>query len=160
MPNEELHRVLERYESKVRTYFARRVRDGHHVEDLVQDVMCAIIEAYPRYRGDASVATWVYAICSHQLGSFYRNRDRAGRLFSRLIDAGHTGATRAVEDDLTVLTLDVAYERLPADMKKLFVDRYRNGLSVTEISESYQRAEGTIKYQLYLLRIEIRRILG
>ena len=160
MPKETLYRVLERYEPKVRTYFARRVRDAQNVEDLVQETMCAVIEAFPRYRGDASVATWVYAICSNQLGSFYRNRDRRSRLFERLILNGDSGIVDTPDADLIKLTLEVAYERLPEAMKRLFEDRYKSGMSVCEIAESQQRAEGTIKYQLYLLRIEIRRILG
>lgn len=53
---------------------ARRVlRDNDLAEDLVQDTLVAVIEQFPRYRGDASLETWATAILKHKVADWYRS---------------------------------------------------------------------------------------
>jgi RNA polymerase sigma-70 factor, ECF subfamily len=46
---------------------------GQDLDDLQQDVLVAILEAENRFRGEAAIGTWVYAICRN-LASKYRRR--------------------------------------------------------------------------------------
>jgi RNA polymerase sigma-70 factor (ECF subfamily) len=159
-PDSELTRIVSEHEPRVRSFFRRRVRNAHDAEDLAQEAMCAVIDAYPRFRGDSNVTTWVYAICSNQLFNHYRGRDRRQRLSVRLRSNGADAAEAAEDRRIRLLALDVAAERLPGHMHRLFTMHYREGRSVREIAEDTDTPEGTVKYHLYILRAQLRRILG
>ncbi len=160
MPDSELRTILSEYEPKVRSYFGRRMRHSHDIEDLVQETMCAIIEGYNRFQGKSAVSTWVYAICSHQLGSFHRRERRDTDLLKRLFASVDPRTAGEDSPEFRALIIDVAYDRLQKTMKKLFEDRYRKGLTIKQIAKEYGQPEGTVKYRHYMLRIELRRILG
>jgi RNA polymerase sigma-70 factor (ECF subfamily) len=58
---------------------ARLVGPGAHAEDLLQETFAAAIEAFPRFRGEASVRTWLHRIAvnvaGHELRHPRRRRD-------------------------------------------------------------------------------------
>ena len=58
------------------------------------------------------------------------------------------------------LLIDVAFERLPAWMRRIFTERYRNDRAVKDIAGMLEIAEGTVKYRLFQIRNELKRILG
>ena len=149
----ELIRIVLSHESVVRRFFDRKAGSIEDAEDLVQDVMCAIIEAYPRFRGTSSVTTWVYGICKNILYSHWSKRKRSFRLLRRIQenDTGPVGHDS--------FYLHWAYERLHPSDRRLFTEYYRNGRKIREIAESAGKPEGTVKYQLYQLRRELKYIL-
>ena len=160
MSGYEIERIVAEYEVLIRTYFRRRVKNVHDVEDLVQEAMCAIISGFPRFRGDSSVATWIYAICGNLYSSFRRGDKRASRLFIRLTSnerGKYSDESERIDRDLLI---DVAIDRLPGSMRRLFTERYRNDRSIKEIAATLELAEGTVKYRLFQIRNELRSILG
>ena len=153
MNREELRRIILTHESMIRRFFDRKVDLREDVEDLVQDTMCAIIEAYPRFEKRSSLTTWVYGICRHILYSHWYNRKRGLNLLRRIQE---NGSQRTTHDSFSVLW---AYERLAPSLRRLFTDYYRCGMKIREIAQSSGKPEGTVKYQLYQLRRELKRIL-
>lgn len=146
--------IIHSYENRVRRFFRRHVAQEDDVDDLTQDVLCAILSGYERFRGGSSVSTWVYAICKNQLYSFYHRTSRSKQLVSRLSHLPR------VEDDSLIGLLELSFDRLRPDQRKLYNDFYRYRMTIKEIAAGTGRPEGTIKYLLYELRKDLAVIMG
>ena len=66
----------------------------------------------------------------------------------------------AEPDPIDHLAMELALESMSPLHRKLYDLYYRMGYSVREISSLTGRPEGTVKYELYLLRAAMRRRLG
>ena len=144
--------LLDTFAGTIQQFFSSRVSPIEDVEDLTQDVCCAIIESYDRFTGGSSPSTWVYAICKNHLFKYYRKKRRSHETIARLIDL----YPLAIEHDVRIL--EGVRDRLPSRQQTLFTDFYRNRKSIREIAAQMNKPEGTIKYLLHVLRRDIRRL--
>ena len=159
------------YAGLVRVFFERRCANREDAEDLVQEALCAIIAAAPRFRGDSQVSTWVYAICrntwSGWLSRTAAERAKAEALGRELAAARQRGegcATLdgpgpAVDPDIGV-DLAAALGSLRASERRLYGLYYAEGRTVREIARILDRPEGTVKYLLSGLRARLRELLS
>jgi RNA polymerase sigma-70 factor, ECF subfamily len=146
--------IIHLYEHRIRRFFRRHVAQEDDVLDLTQDVVCAILSGYERFRGASAVSTWVYGICKNQLYSFYHRSNRSKQLVSRL------SRLPAVEDDSLIGLLELSFDRLRPDQRKLYNDFYRYRMTIKEIAAESGRPEGTIKYLLHELRKDLASVMG
>lgn len=61
--------ILQLYQThrqEVFRYLAGLTRNADLAEELVSETFCAALTALPRYRGDADVKTWLFAIARHK----------------------------------------------------------------------------------------------
>jgi RNA polymerase sigma-70 factor (ECF subfamily) len=65
---------------------ARLVRDPADVEDLLQSTLAAAIAAFPRFRADASVKTWLFRIATCQVQDHWRSPSRRRRVALELVE--------------------------------------------------------------------------
>ena len=142
------------YEGKIRRFFSRHLIQEEDVEDLTQEVVCAIFAGYRRFRGSSAISTWIYAICRNQLYTFYRRKDRSQKLFSKLLTE-----TPSRDESLLGL-LELSFDRLRPDQRKLYNEYYRFRKSVREVAHELGKPEGTVKFLLYELRKDLAQILG
>jgi RNA polymerase sigma factor (sigma-70 family) len=147
-----LKKLVLAHEPLVRRFFSRKIKEINDLEDLVQDTLCAVLEAYPRFSGRSSVTTWVYGICRNVLYNYYYRNDHSRKLIRR-IQSNH-----ADDSPSNLFYLHWARDRLDPAQKKLFNNFYRDAMSIKEISFHYGIPEGTVKYRLYRLRQELKRI--
>lgn len=154
MDGRELAHIVYSYEGKIRLFFLRHLAQEEDIEDLTQEVVCAIFAGYKHFRRSSSLSTWIYAICRNQLYTFYRRKDRSQKLFSKL-----SRETPSRDDSLLGL-LELSFDRLRPDQRKLYNDYYRFRKSVREVADELGKPEGTVKYLLYELRKDLALILG
>ena len=146
------------FEGLVRNFFRRRVADPDDAEDLAQEALCALIESWPRFRGDAAPSTWVWAICRNVMSRQLVTRRRRERAFARLAAEGEEPRRAAKEERLRDAGFIVDALR-PAE-RLLYECHYSRGLPIREISLLLERPEGTIKYQLFMLRRRVRQVFA
>lgn len=144
----------------VRSFFARRCASAEDAEDLAQEALCAIVEALPRFRGASAPSTWVWAICRHVLARHFRTAALRARTAAMLETEAR--AEDEARDDVReeLLALKSALEQLgPGDLL-LYRCVHERGMSIHEAARLLGRPEGTIKYQLHILRSRMRAILS
>jgi RNA polymerase sigma factor (sigma-70 family) len=151
-------RVIADHERLVRSFFGRRCTCPEDAEDLAQETLCAIVDAFSRFRGDSSPSTWVWAICRNVYSHYLYTRRRRERVIAELAAAPSRETTGADDEDRREIALLVESLR-PAE-RFLYECHYRLGLPVKETARLLEKPEGTVKYQLYLLRQRVRMMLS
>lgn len=68
--------LYERYKNAVYVFVIRSVGRTEDAEDMVQEVFCRAWRAIPRFRGDAKLLTWLYAIAANLIKEHYRSAAR------------------------------------------------------------------------------------
>jgi RNA polymerase sigma-70 factor (ECF subfamily) len=67
---------LESHGSALYSFALLHVRDSHRAEDLVQETLLAALKGRERYRGNASVRTWLTGILKHKIMDEFRRQSR------------------------------------------------------------------------------------
>lgn len=107
--------------------------DYQLAEDAMQETFVKAYHAFPRFRGDSSLETWLYRIainaCKDQRGSAWM---RFTRRDLRLSDLPEPESPPVESDD----TLIESVMRLPAKQKEAILLHYYAGLPVSEVPQA------------------------
>jgi RNA polymerase sigma-70 factor (ECF subfamily) len=153
-----LAELLNRHRALMGSIVRRVTGPGGHLEDLMQDVMVAVIEGLDRFRGDAKLSTWVASVAARTSLNWVNRRPESRET---PLDEEATGA----EGDLTVevdrreaaARLQEAIDRLPPGQRAVVCLRHIEGLSVQEVAQALGIPEGTVKSRLHHARRQLRR---
>lgn len=116
---------------------ARLVRDPADVDDLMQGALTAAIVAFPRFRADASVKTWLFRIAANHVQDHWRSPARTRRVALELVDEP-AAAGRAAEQTDARRRLARVYHHLAAIAPKkrlAFILHVIDGRSIEEVAE-------------------------
>ena len=102
-----LTRLIARHEVAIVSYFRRRCASAEEVEDLAQDVYCAMLEGYPRLRNVDSPSAWVMTICRNVFANHARRQARA-----RSLVLPHDEGKGAVDELQRSLLMDSLSQRV------------------------------------------------
>ena len=134
--------------------------DGAAAEDVVQDAFVRAWLALGRFRGDASLATWLYRILLRQAANhrrWRRLRERWGGLGTP--DAAHPEPP-ATGDPALRQRIARALDALSRAQRECFVMVHLEGFTIAECAEVLGKAEGTVKSHLHRALASLRRELG
>ena len=160
-------KIVADHAALVRSFFRRRCACPEDAEDLSQEAFLAIVEALPRFRGDSAPSTWIWTICRHVFARHIRTKEAREGALARLIakdasirdpEGGAAESTGGPGDEERI-ALGLVLERLGPGDRLLYRCAYIRGLDIRETARLLGRPEGTIKYQLHILRARIRDLL-
>lgn len=141
--------IVERLEVPLTKFVGGYIRDRHAAEDLVQETFLRVFRNLHRYRGQASLKSWVFSIarnlCLDTLRASARSRRRMIRTLAATghdPDAAREALPRSLCPDSGRLAeleesrglLGRALTGLPPEAKDLLVFRIYLGLSYREIA--------------------------
>ncbi|MBI4000490.1 MAG: RNA polymerase sigma factor [Nitrospira defluvii] len=143
-------------------------------KDLVQETFLNAYRAYDRFRGDAQVSTWLYAIASHACLRMRRKRkgepDRELSLeefvptsegeFALQIPIEGLSPQEALENKELRQILDRAIAKLPRKYRMVLVLRDMEGLSAKEVGSIVGLNERAVKSRLHRARLFVRKELS
>ncbi len=121
--------------------------------DCAQEAMLRAFRAFPRFRGEASFATWIDRIAVNTCLDFIRKRKNTVSLDAlreegiELKDAG-IGAYAALERKERMAALRAGLQALPEDMRAVVIMRDVRGMRYDEIGEALCLPEGTVKSRI------------
>lgn len=157
---EQLFRELAPYVLRVLPRLGVAARD---VEDVAQDVFCAVHRGLPTFERRSSVKTWIYGICIRTASNY---RDRAFRRYEQLPGeaaperAETMTPARAYESQRALERLDAALGELGEMQRAAFVLHEIEGLSVLEIAEALGCSKFTVYGRLYAAQARVRRAMA
>ncbi len=114
-----------------------RVRDNHLAEDFVQETLIKGMKAFDKFRGDASVRTWLFQILRNEISSYYRSAKRSaskevsasdsldmGELLHPLVS--NNDFQSIVERDEFWAVIQTCFEKIPDHLLDSFLARLAN----------------------------------
>ncbi len=123
-----------------------RVRDPDLARDLVQSAICQGIANLRSYRGEASLASWLYTICRHEISRHFKKSGK--RTMVELLEdqndvraaldslpAAEDGPERDLDEKELAHLVHTTLDRLPPRYGRALEWKYLDGLSVREIAE-------------------------
>jgi RNA polymerase sigma-70 factor (ECF subfamily) len=138
------------------------LRNSERSEDAVQGTLLAGIASATRYRGDASIRTWLAAILKNRIADEHRRRAReplasdldAGALPHRQVCV--SDAAEEAEALQTAARLQARLESLPPACSGAFVMRELQGRPSAEIRRRLGLTPGQLWQHLHKVRRELR----
>ena len=147
--------LYDRYSTLLLNYFYRMLwRDKEKAEDFMQDIFTKII-AKPEYYDPAkNFKTWIYSVANNMCKNEYKKQEIRKKNEYKIIEtAGEMTANSQPVRDIDKRSfneiVDKELNRLKEDEKTTFVLRFREGLSIKEISGIMKCSEGTVKSRLF-----------
>lgn len=141
--------------------FLRGTMGRDDVDDLVQRVFLEFLSSIGRFRGESSLATWLYRIATHVARKEMRTRGRHRRKVDAY--AEHVSDLPAAAPDGRVQArrrLNLVAEAVAAlepKFREVWVLREIEGLSVEECAEALGIRQGTVRTRHHRAR---ERIIG
>ncbi len=147
--------LYERYAHNLNAFFFRMLwSDKNLAEDHVQELFSRIIEKPHLYRKEYLVKPWLYKIASNMCKNAYRKRCFELEYQKQLDPHGiqMNDVEQKIDEKIMTDQLYLELEKLDEDKRTLFLLRYQQELSILEIAEILEEAEGTIKSRLFYIK--------
>lgn len=159
-----LNELVERHMPVVRRFASKLCRDPEDAKDVLQDTLLGATRGLGRFRGDASLGTWLYALAR----SFCIKRRRSSKFApSETLSLEQTreaadvrDAARAPDDasfarELTT-ALEAAIAELPPDYREVLVLRDVDGLTAPQVASTVGVTVSAVKSRLHRARAQVR----
>ncbi|NMB57180.1 sigma-70 family RNA polymerase sigma factor [Candidatus Beckwithbacteria bacterium] len=134
-------------------FLQNKINNQEDREELIQDIILAILDSLPQFKAQAKFKTWVYTIAKHELIDYYRKKKIKNILFShfpfleKLADMA-LGPELALEEKQAKQKIFETLKNLSEGYAQILRLRYIEGLSVQQIADkldiSYKAAESRL----------------
>ncbi|MEM7156144.1 MAG: sigma-70 family RNA polymerase sigma factor [Myxococcota bacterium] len=141
--------LIARYNEPLRRYYRRRLGPGHY-EDELQRSWVAILQSLPRFRGQSSVRTFVYAIANNCVREAWRRRNRSRRVFAPMkshLDP-QPSPHAVLSADRSRQALQRAMDELPDSMQRMLRLYYWEHRTAGEIGTIFSIPEDTARSRI------------
>ena len=136
------------------------VGNSADAEDVVQETLAAAFEGVGRFRGEASIRTWLTQILVRQAARLKRWRSIRITLplHGRPAESHENGLTTSGKQAATEGKMDVTamLQTLSQEHREVIVLREIRGLSYEEIAKTLGIPRGTVESRLHRARLELR----
>jgi len=139
-------------------FFATKVDDG--IEDLIQRVYLRCVESLPRFRGQSSFRTYMFAIARNELfGRIRRTRREAKVIDWETVTAQdlQPSPSRIVARRQEQAILLQALRSIPLEQQLVLELYFWERLRARELAEILAVPEGTVRTRIRLAREALRR---
>lgn len=147
----------------LRAYLSRRLAPSEAVEDVLQDSLIAIHRARHSYLPTRPVGPWLYTICDHRVGDYFRKVKRRVRtevaLKHSLRKTDGASTSEAVEESSWSGLME-AFRTLPPRQRSIIEMLKWEDLSVREVASRTGMSESAVKVTAFRGYEAIRKILG
>jgi RNA polymerase sigma-70 factor, ECF subfamily len=164
--------LIGRYQRYVFNLIYQHLWNSEEIEDVAQEVFLRIFKFIRKYRGNASLESWIYKIVLNYCRTHIRRRsswsrllaplpapaaddDRSFEILDTLPDATYDPA-RTVEQRKLAQDILGAVHSLPAIYRNILIMREVNELSYEEIAEILGISIGTVKSRISRARDLVR----
>lgn len=144
-----------RYNTSLLRYFTRMLWNNKVMaEDFLHDLFLKIIHNPKQFDASRKFSTWAYSVAHNMCKNEYRKKEN--RMLPDNPVAFHQ---RDLDRELDLVSandrLALLMETLTEEDKTIFLLRYEDELSISEISQIVFMPEGTVKSRLFYLRKQL-----
>lgn len=153
--------IVRQYQSRVRAYIARYVRDAYAVEDLAQDTFLQAYRGLSTYRGESSLGVWLIGIARNvalmHLRDQSRRRVRESELLQEALgrwlgESLENDASRLADRERSLRALEQCLRDLPEHSSTLVENYYFKGRTASEMAREQGKKESAVGMMLLRIR--------
>lgn len=157
--------LYQRYSKRMLNFFYKMLwQDRLKAEDFMQELFTKLIHKPHLYDEKRAFKTWIYSIANNMCKNEYRKQEiRKGTNLQIEYDVvGESGeqAIKSMDYKNFNQKIDFVLAKIDTNKKETFELRYRQEMSIKEISEIMECSEGTVKsrifYTLKILNSELK----
>jgi RNA polymerase sigma-70 factor (ECF subfamily) len=153
--------LYDRYSKLLFTYFCRMLwRDRERARDFTQELFSKIIHKPELFDPSRSFKTWIYSVAHNMCKNEYAKHEvrKVAHQELKRSDGFTDGNDSARQMDRAGFhaKLDEALSELDETKRTTFELRFRQEMSIQEISEAMQCSEGTVKSRLFYTLKELQ----
>lgn len=168
--------IMRRYHNRLFTLAHNLLRNSADAEEIVQDAFLRAHRGLANFRGDSSLATWLYRIAlnlsRNRYWYFFRRRrqdalsldhalsDDSTATFSDLIATGDDDPARGTANNEFINLISLCMEKLDANHREILTMRNVLDLSYEDISRALRINVGTVKSRIARAREILRKLLA
>ncbi len=161
-------RIHDEYRPRILRYLTGLVGPAD-ADDVAQLVFLKVSAALPAFRGDGSLATWMYRIARNTAVDWRRSASRAAEVTGHV--PADSGGTVADEDramlgaDETLMQRDMqqclgrVVQQLPEAYREVLTLRDVDGLSTADVADALGLSVANVKVRLHRARGHLRRTI-
>ena len=174
--NRKVSEVIQREQERLRNFIRKRVADAGDAEDILQDVLYELVEAYRLLQPIEQVGAWLYRVARNRIIDSFRkkrpvpleegsveNEEGEGPLtLEDLLPAPDAGPEAQFARSVLLEELDATIEELPEEQRAVFVAHEIEGRSFKELAAETGVSVNTLlsrkRYAVLHLRRRLRAI--
>jgi RNA polymerase sigma factor (sigma-70 family) len=164
--------TVERERARLRNFIRKRVADPGDAEDILQDVLYELVEAYRAMKPLEQVSAWMFRVASNRIIDLFRKKKPEA--FSEAAEVGEDGELLTLDDLLpspdagpeaayarSVLLdeMDAALDELPDEQREVFVAHELQGRSFKELAAESGLSVNTLLSRKHYAVAHLRRRL-
>jgi RNA polymerase sigma-70 factor, ECF subfamily len=155
-------RLVHRHERPLYAFIARVTGQTQDAPDLFQETFVRVFQHAGSFAGRSSFRTWLYAIALNVCRSYGRalgRRKRETALPAADPPAASPGPGRIAERREIGRRVAGAVATLPGNQREVFILKAYEGMHYARIAQTLGRPLGTVKSQMRLALVKMRRAL-
>jgi RNA polymerase sigma factor (sigma-70 family) len=167
--------AVEKEQSRLRNFIRRRVPDPGDAEDILQDVLYELVEAYRLMKPIEQAGAWLFRVARNRITDRFRKKkamlvsdlaqvEEDGEMSSleELLPSPDAGPEAAYARSLLLEELEDALEELPDEQREVFIAHEFEGRSFKELAAESGVSVNTLlsrkHYSVLYLRERLREI--
>jgi RNA polymerase sigma factor (sigma-70 family) len=167
--------VVQREQSRLRSFIRRRVPDPLDAEDVLQDVFYALVEANRLLMPIEHVTGWLFRVARNRITDLFRkkkpesfsdaavaNEDDELLLLEDLLPSSDAGPDALYARNVLLHELELALDELPEEQREVFVAHELEGRSFKDMAAESGVSVNTLlsrkRYAVLHLRRRLRTI--
>lgn len=157
------------FEARVYQMALRSTGNAEDAADIAQEVFVRVWRRLHEFRGESALSTWIYRVTMNLCIDFSRRKttkvqtsslyDEQGEVLPTPDSNPENNPEQAHEDNLVREELRIALAELSDDHRQVVMLRDISGLSYTEIADTLEISQGTVKSRLARARDSLRKTL-
>jgi RNA polymerase sigma-70 factor (ECF subfamily) len=155
---EPFERIVEEYQDRVFRLACSILRNEAAAEDAAQEVFIKVWKALPKFHGQSSLGTWIYAISRNTC--LTRLKRQRVRETLPLEEAGAAAMPSRHGDSVGESEIHALVDRLPEKYRRVLVMFYFEERSYEQVAEALALPMGTVKTYLHRAKKELASLLG
>ncbi len=161
--------IIRKYQKSIINYLTRMTSDYHQAIDLSQEVFVKAYFSLNNYDFRYKFSSWLFKIASNLCIDKWRKRKiktisldqslKEDRNFYIQVSNGKPSPIEKYERKQLIQKIERVINKLPLNLKELFILRYINELSYKEIAQIKNIPIGTVKNKIFRAKEKIKLLI-
>jgi len=153
--------LYSRYADKVYSKCLSLLKNEASAQDAAQDIFLKIFLNLAKFNKKSRFSTWVYSITYNYCIDFLRRKKKEKTVLTD--DENETDTPEEDVDEKEILEMEIErlafiLDKIPEEDKMVLLMKYREDLSIKDISKAFSKSESAIKMKLKRAKNKVRKL--